>query len=222
MAPQTSIALEASTRPGSLAVEVDGERTSHELGEGSSHASDLLGRLAELLPEREDGRIALDLVLVGIGPGSFTGLRIALATAYGLVRATDAAIVGVSSFEALALRELDVGGEAFVVWNAYGGRFYFAQLAREANGVRTRHELDTRTEDEVRAALPEGAFVLADPTLAKVLPLPASMNVRVATPHASAVLELGAQRFAEQGGQAPADVEPLYLRPFAARTRRRS
>jgi hypothetical protein len=40
-------------------------------------------------------------------------------------------------------------------------------------------------------------------------------------PHASALLELGLARLRERGGQTPEQVAPLYLRPFAAKPRKR-
>jgi tRNA threonylcarbamoyladenosine biosynthesis protein TsaB len=45
---------------------------------------------------------ALDLVAATVGPGSFTGIRVGLAAARGIALATDAQLVGVSSFEAVA------------------------------------------------------------------------------------------------------------------------
>lgn len=67
------------------------------------HGEELLGRLEEALAEIGAGRRDLTGVVVGTGPGSFTGLRIGLATAKTIAYALGIPIVGVSSTRALAL-----------------------------------------------------------------------------------------------------------------------
>ena len=65
------------------------------------HGEELLQRINELLAEAAVGRGDLTGVVVGTGPGSFTGLRIGLATAKTIAYSLDIAIVGVSSTLAL-------------------------------------------------------------------------------------------------------------------------
>jgi tRNA threonylcarbamoyladenosine biosynthesis protein TsaB len=67
------------------------------------HGEELLGRIEEVLAEIGAGRRDLTGVVVGTGPGSFTGLRIGLATAKTIAYALGIPIVGVSSTRALAL-----------------------------------------------------------------------------------------------------------------------
>jgi tRNA threonylcarbamoyl adenosine modification protein YeaZ len=64
---------------------------------GRGHAERLVPMLAELL----DGRAATH-ILVGVGPGSFTGIRVAIAAAQGLAIGWDAALSGMSSLALLA------------------------------------------------------------------------------------------------------------------------
>ena len=71
---------------------------------GHRHAEELLGRIAAILEETgigRPGRGALAGIVVGTGPGGFTGLRVGLATARGLARAAGAPIVGVATGTAL-------------------------------------------------------------------------------------------------------------------------
>jgi tRNA threonylcarbamoyladenosine biosynthesis protein TsaB len=67
------------------------------------HGEELLQHLDELLTETGNSRRDLTAVVVGTGPGSFTGLRIGLATAKTIAYALNVPIVGVSSTLALAL-----------------------------------------------------------------------------------------------------------------------
>ena len=66
-----------------------------EIGRG--HAERLVPMIAELL----DGRRA-DSILVGVGPGSFTGIRVAIAAAHGLAIGWGAELLGMSSLALLA------------------------------------------------------------------------------------------------------------------------
>ena len=64
---------------------------------GRGHAERLVPMIAELM----DGRAA-DKILVGVGPGSFTGIRVAIAAAHGLAIGWDAELKGMSSLALLA------------------------------------------------------------------------------------------------------------------------
>lgn len=97
------LALDSSTRGGSVAVSVDGRVASERVLEATTGASSLLMpavdeavRAAGLSPRD------LSAVVVGGGPGSFTGLRIAAATAKALVRALGVPLFAYSGLMAAA------------------------------------------------------------------------------------------------------------------------
>jgi tRNA threonylcarbamoyladenosine biosynthesis protein TsaB len=71
-------------------------------GSRPGHATRLMGLIAELL-DRGGGWEAVDRIAVGVGPGTFTGLRIGVATARALARARELPIVAVSTLHSLAL-----------------------------------------------------------------------------------------------------------------------
>jgi tRNA threonylcarbamoyladenosine biosynthesis protein TsaB len=67
------------------------------------HGEELLAKLDELLGAAHAQQTDIDAVVVGVGPGSFTGLRIGLATAKTIAYSLNVPLVGVSTTEALAL-----------------------------------------------------------------------------------------------------------------------
>ena len=71
---------------------------------GRGHSERLVPMIAEMLGGRAAARI-----LVGVGPGSFTGIRVGIAAAHGLAIGWDAELLGMSS---LALLAASAGGEA--------------------------------------------------------------------------------------------------------------
>jgi tRNA threonylcarbamoyladenosine biosynthesis protein TsaB len=101
-------------------------------GARPAHAARLLAAAEEALAAAGVGWEQVDRLAVGVGPGSFTGLRIGIATARALAQARGLPLVGVSSLEALArgaeapvvLAVLDARrGEAFAAaYRGSGGR----------------------------------------------------------------------------------------------------
>src|SRR5438034_11168139 len=97
------LALDTTTREGSVAL-VDEHRVIEERrGDAArSHAERLPGELIAPADARGLSVSAIDLFAVAAGPGSFTGLRIGIATIQGLAVTTRRRIVAVSALEALA------------------------------------------------------------------------------------------------------------------------
>ena len=97
------LALDTSTREGSVALVEDDRVIVERAGDGAtSHAERLPGDLMRLLAEQTIDSASVDLYAVVAGPGSFTGLRIGIATMQGLAFAHRRRIVAVSGLEALA------------------------------------------------------------------------------------------------------------------------
>ena len=118
-------------------------------GARPAHAGRLLAAAEEALEAAGVGWEALDRLAVGVGPGSFTGLRIGIATARALAQARGLPMVGVSTLEALArgagdaplvLAALDARrGEIFAAaWRGGAPLLAPSALAPEALAERVR------------------------------------------------------------------------------------
>lgn len=136
--PRTAVALLDAARPQAAAE----RRHEPAAGERPGHASQLLALAAELLDDAGLRFAGIDRIAVGLGPGTFTGLRIGVATARALAQSTGTQLVGVSTLRALALEAEPAAaagagvlavidarrGEAFAAgWR--GGRVALEQVA---------------------------------------------------------------------------------------------
>jgi tRNA threonylcarbamoyladenosine biosynthesis protein TsaB len=79
-------------------------------GAHPGHATRLLSMARELLDGAGVSWEEIDRIAVGVGPGTFTGLRVGAATARGLAQSLSVELVGVSSLRALAVPALATGG----------------------------------------------------------------------------------------------------------------
>ena len=100
------LSLETSTEACSVAL--CGESVEHELFEVAArqHSQRLLPMIEQLLAETGTARSQIDAVAFGRGPGAFTGVRIATASAQGLGWALDRPVIAVSTLAALAQQGL--------------------------------------------------------------------------------------------------------------------
>lgn len=109
-------------------------RDDPEPGTRPRHTTRLMSLIVEVLERsgcRWDG---LDRIAVGVGPGTFTGLRIGVSTARALAQARGIQLTGVSTLESLALAAADDASEAVVaVLDARRGEVFAA--AWETSGA---------------------------------------------------------------------------------------
>lgn len=97
------LAIETGTRAGSVAIARGEEILASRSGDASSsHSQDLIENIDAVLQEAGIKLSAVDLFAAAIGPGSFTGLRIGLATAKSLAVSLDRMCVGVSTLGAVS------------------------------------------------------------------------------------------------------------------------
>ncbi len=97
------LAIETSTRLGTVALAENGcpvVALSHS--EPGAHAERVLGLVQAALAEAGWSKRGLDRIGVGIGPGSFTGIRVGIALAQGLALGLDLPLTGIESLRAMA------------------------------------------------------------------------------------------------------------------------
>ncbi|MFQ5456847.1 MAG: tRNA (adenosine(37)-N6)-threonylcarbamoyltransferase complex dimerization subunit type 1 TsaB [Myxococcota bacterium] len=148
---ETVLAVETATDTGSVAlVSKEGVRAEITLGLALRHGDRILGAIDYALAETSLRIPDLAALAVSAGPGSFTGLRIGLATVKGLAEAHPLPIVAVPTLEALALNA--PGGEVPVcpLLDARKGEVYGALYAFPAGA------------DAPHAIIGEGAYAPAD------------------------------------------------------------
>ena len=114
-----------------------------EIGRG--HAERLMPMVADLL----DGHIPT-LILVGVGPGSFTGLRVALAAAHGMAIGWSVPLCGVDS---LALAAIDAPGEGPVGVAMLGGHGEWFVAQYERPGFALTVSITSMTPADAAAAI---------------------------------------------------------------------
>lgn len=126
------LGVDTSSRGGSVAI-VDGKTVVGEISSdaAASFSRQLLGMIDTLLARHGFAVENLDAIAVAAGPGSFTGIRIGLATAGGISLATGKPVAGISSLEAAASAARTQGRIA-VALDASGGNVYHARF--EADG----------------------------------------------------------------------------------------
>lgn len=170
-----------------------------------AHGELLTPHLQDALAEAGKTFADVDAIVVGAGPGPFTGLRVGLVTAAALGQALDRPVYPVPTPDAVALAA-GTGEPLLVATDARRKEVYWAVY--DAAGRRTGGPGVDRPADladrglDVRAAVGEGAVLYAD-----VLGLP------VVQPHHPTPLALVRAAAAELlSGAEPGPLTPLYLR----------
>ncbi len=102
----------AGTQCAAAVVADDRTLAARQITAERGHAQMLVPLLTELLAEAGLTFEAVDRFSVTTGPGSFTGIRVALAAARGLALATGKPVVGFTTFEAFARAAVDMGLDA--------------------------------------------------------------------------------------------------------------
>jgi tRNA threonylcarbamoyladenosine biosynthesis protein TsaB len=225
------LSFDTCTLIGSAAVVIDGEPVA-ELSAlvRATHGETLLPHLERVLGAAGLGLSDIDLFAVGIGPGSFTGVRIGLATAKGLALAEGKPLVGVSSLRSLA-RGISAGaGLRVPVLDAHKGEVYTAAYACDERGeleerLAPFHALPALAAQALLDVAEQQPLWLAGAGIERygdALWQPLSALARRAPrfcdqPRAACLAHEALRILANEGASDLATLEPLYLRASDAK-----
>jgi len=201
------LALEFSSDRRSVAVAVAGtvRGGAAETGGRESHPF----RLIEIaLREAGVAREEVQVLAVGLGPGSYNGIRSAIAVAQGWQLARSARLLGASSIACLAAQARASGltGAVSCVVDAQHGEFYLARYQVAADSIREAASLRLATREEVVARAAAGD-ALVGPVEPKGVP-----GFQQSYPEAAMLAQLAAAREDFVSGET---LEPIYLRAAA-------
>lgn len=124
------LAIDSSTRTLKLALKFGGDRlVKSESDADQSHGQIIIKRISDLMSSAGIKQNEIDAIVVSIGPGSFTGLRIGLAAAKGMALALNIPITSVSSFEVAKTRLADRADSISAVTPLTKDQFFVASMA---------------------------------------------------------------------------------------------
>jgi len=185
------------------------------------HGRNLIPAIHDLLSEA--GLTPRDLggIAVGIGPGSYTGLRIGVTAAKTLAYALGTPLVSLDSLEILARNAPEDALRVAVIADAQRGDLYTAEFVRQAPAAPLiRSELTgIESQEDWLSRLADGTLVLGPgldrlrSPLAETCP---RADAAAAWPNPARLLELAREAWASGRRDTPWFLEPQYLRRSAA------
>ncbi len=221
---ETILAIDTSTRTGSVAVSRDRE----VLGEillnvRNTHSERLLLLVSQLLSDTGVSLKEIDAFATALGPGSFTGLRVGIATIKGLAMATGKPVIGISSLQILAMNVPLAPHLICPLFDARKKEVYAGLYHWQAGGAEPLRADAVLAPDRLLESLDGDIIFLGEGAWAYRTLLIARMGDRahliprsLSLPRASLACALAHERY--QGGQTVSleRLAPAYVRPSEA------
>ncbi len=189
------LAYDTSTDFLSIGIFEDDRRIDEENSAAfTRHSASLVASIEKIFKKNRMKPEDVDCLAVGLGPGSFTGLRVGITAAKILAYALNKKIVGVSSFEAIARGAAYFEGEFAVTADAKKGNLYAAVYRYDKSKLKTLVKPCLMKSDRLKNSLNTR-----------------TLNARDHTPLASRIAEIGVQMAKTKKFTDPFKLEPLYL-----------
>jgi tRNA threonylcarbamoyladenosine biosynthesis protein TsaB len=157
------LACDTSTLLGSVAVS-DGERILSErsLQRAGSHSDAINGMIRDCLSEANIKLNEIDLFISGLGPGSFTGIRISLNTIKTFAYVNNKPCVGVDSLTSMAEKAKDHVGSITVMINAFKNMLYIAEYKSDGKNIEVVKSPQVVRVQDLKSFLTPETLVVGD------------------------------------------------------------
>jgi tRNA threonylcarbamoyladenosine biosynthesis protein TsaB len=200
----TILALEFSSPQRSVALARDG-RMLAEATETGERGTNAFGMIEKVLASASIRRADIECLAVGLGPGSYTGIRVALSIAQGWQLATGVKLLGIGSVECLVAQAQTekMFGRVNVVIDAQRGEFYLAAYEISADGLKEVAPLKIVAAADVAARATTGEILIGPEVTQRF-----AMG-KILFPQAAVLATLTARRSDFMAGE---KLEPVYLR----------
>jgi len=146
MSGQMILAIETALGGGSVAL-LGGDEILYQHSGSVSRAAELILAVDEALESARSPVTDLQMIAVSTGPGSFTGIRVGIATALGLARSREIAVSGISLFDAIA--SADPMDNAVVAIQLGRGRFGVQSFSCDGSTAKAESDPTSMTESEL-------------------------------------------------------------------------
>jgi tRNA threonylcarbamoyladenosine biosynthesis protein TsaB len=220
------LAIDTSSVACSVALQIGGTITERHEELPREHTRLLVPMIEALLQESSVELTDLDAIVLGNGPGSFIGMRIAASVAQGLAFGAGLKIIPVSSMAAIAAQVFSTqeADEVVVTQDAHMNEVYLGMFRRGDDGLPVELMPERLHGQVLIEELELGGTVCVAagfgwqryPALLAANRPHLAEVVEVPHPHARHLLALGAVGFAKGAAVAPQDVLPAYLRQKVA------
>lgn len=211
------LGIECSSSIMSVSLKDDKRLFESSIQDGFKNSENLMPLIDHLFSISSLSASDLDLIAVAAGPGSFTGLRIAMSTAKGISFGTDTPIVSVPTLEAYALGLGDSHDVIVPVIDARKKRFFASAFLE---GKRLMEDRDIGAEDLLNELKEHTSITITGPDAHFFTDLSENdtrikIDRNFSTTSATRVIELGMNYF-NQNGPDPSGSGPVYLRKSEA------
>lgn len=188
------------------------------LDNGNTHSETILPMTESLLNRLSMTAKDIDLFAVSIGPGSFTGLRIGVATIKGLAFGSEKPCVGVSTLEALAYNLEGIPGILCPVMDARRNQVFCALFKSDGTAIERLTPdgaMDLSELDKLLAAYDEPIYLVGDGyDLAKEVLTVKTMDTpaRLISQCARSVAKIAKRKAENNNAVSESALSPIYLR----------
>jgi len=215
------LALDTSSNACSVALQVGDDVTTAHVVKPREHTALLIPMIEEILRVAGLALNDLDGIILGNGPGSFIGMRIAASVVQGLAFGAGLKVVPVSSLAAVAAETFAThdGTRVVVAQDAHMNEVYLAVFSRDSDGLPIAerevclHKVSACMVDDVGAAmLAAGSGWRLYPELLEANQRFVERDVDILYPNARYLLRLGSRDWRAGQAIAPEQVVPEYVR----------